>query len=78
MLTLDDSNRARDTAAHAGATMLMIKPFGPTLMSALSAFLPIDPAHLEEIELDAASAVRAGALTLITRMRSCVSSGDPA
>ena len=78
ILTLDDSDRAREKAARAGATMLMDKPFGPSLMPVIAEFLSIDPTVLEYILNDAARAVRAGSLAQITRMRSCCTPGEPA
>jgi DNA-binding response OmpR family regulator len=68
MLTFDDTERAQRKASHAGATMFLAKPFGSaTLMLALSRYLPIGAAALEEIQT---TAIRAVGGRMFTKMRS--------
>jgi CheY-like chemotaxis protein len=68
MLTFDDTERAQRKASRAGATMFLAKPFGSaTLMLALSRYLPIGAAALEEIQT---TAIRAVGGRMFTKMRS--------
>jgi DNA-binding response OmpR family regulator len=68
MLTIDDTERAQQAAARAGATMFLVKPFGSAaLMLTLSRFLLIDDGTLETIQVNA---VRAAGGRVFRRMRS--------
>jgi DNA-binding response OmpR family regulator len=58
MLTFDDSPRTQAAASRAGATTFLVKPFSTaSLMLALSKFLLIDAATLQDIHATAARAV---------------------
>src|SRR5258708_2757720 len=55
ILTLHDTNRSRETASRAGATMFVVKPFvTAALMLALSRFLRVDAPALQTVRDDAA------------------------
>jgi CheY-like chemotaxis protein len=77
MLTSNQTGRARDRAACSGATMFIEKPFdNASLMFALSGLLQIDDDPLRVIQEEAA-AIRGTSLTMITKMRSRCTFGEP-
>jgi CheY-like chemotaxis protein len=68
MLTFDDTEQSQTTAARAGATIFLAKPFSTAgLMLTLSRFLPIDNATLQSIQT---TAVRVAGGRAFTKMRS--------
>jgi CheY-like chemotaxis protein len=68
ILTFDDTERAQRLASRAGATMFLAKPFGSAaLMLALSRYLPVDEATLQDIH---SSAIRAAGGRVFAKMRS--------